>query len=97
VSKRQGEFLRRKDDSVLDRPMGLARVSKHHLGWGWGHGALLNWPKWVKNIIVAVWNFIACRVYGHYWFEVPAERGWPAVERHCPMCRARPSARRGKK
>ena len=32
-----------------------------------GHGRWLPW--WVKRASVCVWNFMACRVVGHEWFD----------------------------
>ncbi len=55
---------RDEEGDLAHRPMGLA-FSEGHFMWGWGHGALLHWPHWFKNIIVKVWNFSACRLTGH--------------------------------
>lgn len=78
--------------------MGIVRTgvhtggNKYQLGYGLGHGYLKSWPMPVKHLIVTVWNFIACRVWGHDWFEMAEEIDpkdgsiWQAVEKHCVAC-----------
>jgi hypothetical protein len=36
------------------------------IGWGFGHDCL---PQAVQDLVVRVWNHIACRVWGHVEFE----------------------------
>ena len=61
--------------------MGLA-VWGHSLVYGWKHGRLRWAPMWVKRLIVAIWNPIACRVWGHDVFG-PFEKGDKAVCVNC--------------
>lgn len=44
--------------------MGLTR-SGHTLLWGFSHGHLRWTPHWFRQTIITIWNWSACRVYGH--------------------------------
>ena len=44
--------------------MGIVRRGRH-LYWGWKHGALLDWPDFVKDPIVWAWNRVSCDLFGH--------------------------------
>lgn len=47
-----------------------------HEGW-------FQWaPSWVQHVIVGVWNFFACRIYGHDYFGIPEE----GIENRCVNC-----------
>ena len=48
----------------FDFDCGLVRY-KRWLVWGCDHGALLHWPHWFKLWMVSIWNFTACRLFGH--------------------------------
>jgi hypothetical protein len=40
------------------------RLRGHHLLWcneGWG----LNWPYWIKEVIITVFNTVSCILLGH--------------------------------
>lgn len=47
--------------------MGLVWHSNHFV-WGWKHGRLRWAPRWVRSLIVAVWNNISCLIWGHETF-----------------------------
>lgn len=50
-------------DGIFDE-VGLVRY-KHWLVYGYKHGVFINWPMFIKLAVVAVWNFISCRLFGH--------------------------------
>lgn len=53
----------------LFRNFGLAFINKHKLGYGYKHGFGYKWlPYFIQKIIINIWNFIACRIFGHDWF-----------------------------
>lgn len=58
--------MREKDD--FD-DMGLVLDRKTHaLTWGLEHGHLRWTPYWFRRVTVAVWNHIACAIWGHCTF-----------------------------
>ena len=44
--------------------MGLTRHG-HALLWGFRHGRLRWTPHWFRHMVIVVWNWTACRIYGH--------------------------------
>lgn len=44
--------------------MGL--IFHKHMTWGFTHGHLRWAPYWVRRLICNVWNFVSCRLFGHF-------------------------------
>jgi hypothetical protein len=62
-------------------PTGLVRT-KHHLNYGVNHGVGLWWPEWAKDVVVTVWNLVACVLAGHGYL-VQKEREGPISCTEC--------------
>jgi hypothetical protein len=52
------------DDYFED--LGLVLSDRGTMAWGHRHGALRWAPRWVRKSIITVWNFVACRIVGHF-------------------------------
>ena len=44
---------------------GLVFIGNHKLGWGWRHGVMRFAPDWFNKTLIAVYNPIACMIWGH--------------------------------
>jgi len=48
--------------------MGLCISSRKKLAYTVG-GCGSNWlPRCVQKFIVKIWNYVACKIWGHFWF-----------------------------
>lgn len=52
----------------------------HHLVYGWrGTGWTTHIPYRIQRVIVAAWNPVACRIWGHFWlpnFDTAIGQHW---------------------
>ena len=68
LSREEKDYLNKRYDRNICR-MGIVKKA-HWLLYGFNHGRLINWPKPIKGFIVTIYNFFACRIFGHeYMFE----------------------------
>lgn len=44
---------------------GIVLGENYKFLWGHNHGYFINWPNWIKKMIVSIWNLIACKIWGH--------------------------------
>ena len=65
--------------------MGLT-LHHHSLAWGMNHGALRWAPHWFRHMIVTVWNWISCRLFGHDVFGPIIEDGQVLHDKVCVNC-----------
>lgn len=63
--------------------MGLSKID-HWLAYRWKGGFGYPWmPKWLQHLIADIWNFFACRKYGH---QIIGDIGNGEVCNECMHC-----------
>jgi hypothetical protein len=65
--------------------MGLV-LSGHAMLWGYKHGALRWTPHWFRHMIVTLWNYVSCRLFGHDVFGPIIEDGHVLHDKVCVNC-----------
>lgn len=75
--------MKRCDSKII---YGIVRLG-HHLGYGWGSGALRWLPRPIQGFIVRAWNHTACALLGHDvygpWYD---DDGKLERTRFCSAC-----------